>query len=272
MTSLFAATSLHAEAAPTYEFVFEPDRDRLAKQTGGPVDFDTAMQSVIAVAKARLNGLEGTYALTHEGEGRLVVQITHPDAPRIARYVFGIVGDLDFLLVDLDTTPADIARGTARPGSAIYPMANGDPAIAVRLDSGGLGDNLTRAIAKLDPDTGEAVVELRFDVDGERTLAELTSANVGRRIAIVLDGEVLSAPTIREPIRSGALIVSGNFTHDSANQLAVTLNLNALPTPFNLIEQRIITPAPSDAGKLSIKRAKVRRRAWQIPTHDRPSA
>ena len=244
MASLFAAAPLHAETAPTYQFVFEPDRDRLAKRIDGPVDFDTAMQSVIADAKARLNGLEGSYALTHEGEGRLVVQITHADAPRIARAVFGIVGDLDFLLVDLDTTPADIARGIARPGSAIYPMANGDPAIAVRLDGGGLGENLTHAIASIDPHTGQAVVELRFDVDGERALAELTSANVGRPIAIVLDGEVLSAPTIQEPILDGALMISGSFTHDSASQLAITLNSNALPTPFNLVEQRIITPAP----------------------------
>lgn len=244
VTSLFAATSSHAEAAPTYEFIFEPDRDRLAKRIDGPIDFDTAMQSVIAVAKARLNGLEGSYALTHEGEGRLVVQITHADAPRIARAVFGIVGKLDFLLVDLNTTPEAIARGIARPGSAIYPMANGGPAIAVRLDSSGLGDNLTRAIAKLDPDTGQAVVELRFDADGKRALAELTSANVGRPMAIVLDGEVLSAPTIHEPNLGGALMISGSFTHDSANQLAITLNANALPTPFNLVEQRIITPLP----------------------------
>lgn len=244
LASLFAAAPLRAETVPTYQFVFEPDRDRLAERIDGPVDFDTAMQSVIAVAKARLNGLEGSYALTHEGEGRLVVQITHADAPRIARAVFGIVGDLDFLLVDLDTTPADIARGIARPGSAIYPMANGDPAIAVRLDGSDLGDNLTRARASFEADSGQAVVELQFDVDGKRALAELTSANVGRPIAIVLDGEVLSAPTIREPILDGALMISGSFTHDSANQLAITLNSNALPTPFNLIEQRIITPAP----------------------------
>ena len=244
LESLFAAAPLRAETAPTYEFVFEPDRDRLAKRIDGPVDFDTAMQSVIAVAKARLNGLEGSYALTHEGEGRLVVQITHADAPRIARDVFGIVGDLDFLPVDLDTTPADIARGTARPGSAIYPMANGDPAIAVRLDGGISGDSLTRARAIIDPDTYQAFVELRFDVEGERALAEMTSANVGRAIAIVLDGEVLSAPTIREPIRSGALIISGNFSQESANQLAIALSSGALPTPFNLVDQRIITPAP----------------------------
>lgn len=244
MASLFAAAPLHVETAPTYQFVFELDRDRLAKQTDGPVDIDTGMQSVIAVAKARLKGLEGAYALTHDGEGRLVVQITHADAPRIARDVFGIVGDLEFLLVDLDTTPADIARGIARAGSAIYPMANGDPAIAVRLDGDGLGDNLTRAMASIDPHTDQAVVALRFDVDGERALAELTSANVGRRIAIVLDGEVLSAPTIQEPILTGPLLVSGTFTHDSANQLAITLNSNALPTPFILVGQRIIPPAP----------------------------
>lgn len=244
MTSLFTAGPLLAETAPTYQFVFEPDRDRLAKQIDGPVDFDTAMQSVIAVAKARLNGLEGSYTLTHEGEGRLVVQITHSDAPRIARDVFGIVADLDFLLIDLDTTPADIARGIARPGSAIYPMANGDPAIAVRLDGGISGDNLTRALASIDADTNQSVVLLQFDEEGKRAFADFTGANVGKPLAIVLDGEVLAAPTIRVAIRGGIVQISGSFTHDSANQLAISLNSGALPIPLRLVEQRVISPTP----------------------------
>ncbi|WP_296720979.1 hypothetical protein [Erythrobacter sp.] len=244
MASLFTAGPLLAEAAPTYQFVFEPDRDRLAKQIDGPVDFDTAMQSVIAVAKPRLNELEGSYTLTHEGEGRLVVQITHSDAPRIARVVFGIKADLDFLLIDFDTTPADIARGIARPGSAIYPMANGDPAIVVRLDGGISGDNLTGALAGIDADTDESVVWLQFDEEGKQAFADFTGANVGKSMAIVLDGEVLAAPTIQEAIRGGRVQISGSFTPDSANELAISLSSGALPIPLMLVEQRIISPTP----------------------------
>lgn len=250
LASLFAAPSLHAETAPTYEFVFETDRERLAKRSDGPIDIDAAMQSVIAVAKARLNGLEGSYSLSHEGEGRLVVQITHAGAPRIARDVFGVTGDLDFLLVDLETVPLDEAKGIARPGSAIYPMANGNPAIAVRLDGGISGDHLVHIMASIDANTGESVVQLQFDEKGKQALADFTGANVGRPIAIVLDGEVLTAPTIQEAIRGGLVQISGNFTRDSANQLAIILRSGALPTPLVLVAERVIAPAsqPLDDG------------------------
>lgn len=242
--TLFAVQSLQAETVPTYEFVLQVDNDKLAERSDGPVDLDTAMQSVIAVAKARLNGLDQPPALTHEGEGRLVVRITHADAPRIVRDVFGIVGDLDFLLVDMDATPKDVVGGIARPGSAIYPMANGDTPIAVRLDGGVSGERLVYVVASIDADTGQSVIRLQFDQKGAEAFADFTGANVGLRIAIVLDGEVLTAPTIQEAIRSGVVQISGNFTPDSANQLAIALRSGALPSPLVLISERIVDPAP----------------------------
>ncbi|RNJ64226.1 MAG: hypothetical protein EDM03_07805 [Porphyrobacter sp. IPPAS B-1204] len=202
------------------------------------------MPAAIAVATRRLEGLDPPAALTHEGKGRLVVRITHADAPRIVRDVFGIVGDLDFLLVDMDAAPKDVAEGIARPGSAIYPMENGGPPIAVRLDGGVSGERLVHVVASIDADTGQSVIRLQFDQKGTEAFADFTGANVGLRIAIVLDGEVLTAPTIQEAIRSGDVQISGNFTHDDANQLAIALRSGALPTPFSLVAERIIAPSP----------------------------
>lgn len=242
--TLFAIPSLQAETVPTYEFILQVDSAKVAERAGGPVDIDAAMPAAIAVATRRLEGLEPPAGLTYEGKGRLVVRITHADAPRIVRDVFGIVGDLDFLPVDMDATPKDLADGIARPGSAIYPMANGDPAIAVRLDGGISGDRLVHVVAGIDATTGEAVVRLQFDQKGAQALAEFTGANVELPIAIVLDGEVLAAPTIQEAIRSGALQISGSFTHDRANQLAIALRSGALPSPLVLVAEQIVDPAP----------------------------
>lgn len=241
VSALLVPQLLHAGSAPTHRYVLEADADRLAARSEGPVDLEKAMHEAIEVAHARLEGLEdGAYRLEHEGEGRLVFEITAPGAPRIVRDVFGIIGDLDFLPVDPDATPDEIAQGIARSGSAIYPQDNREEAIAVRLDGGVSGESLTSALASIDPMTADAVVNLQFDEVGKQRLAALTRANIGRPMAIVLDGRVLSAPIIVTPILGGHAQISGSFTQDEASTLAIQLRSGALPTPFTIVEESII--------------------------------
>ena len=80
---------------------------------------------------------------------------------------------------------------------------------------------------------------MRFDSSGSRKFGDLTSKNVGKRFAIVLDGEVISAPVIREPITGGSGQISGNFTFETASDLAVLLRAGALPAPLTILEEKI---------------------------------
>ncbi len=91
------------------------------------------------------------------------------------------------------------------------------------------GENLKDAQAQLSSSGGEAMVNLEFDKTGAKLFAEATAANVGKPIAIVLDGKTISAPTVNEPIPNGQAQISGNFTAKEAQDLAVLLRSGALP-------------------------------------------
>jgi preprotein translocase subunit SecD len=104
------------------------------------------------------------------------------------------------------------------------------------------GGDLTDAQQTFDQRTGEAVVSFRFNTAGSRKFAQATLENVGQPFAIVLDNEVISAPVIREPITGGSGQISGNFTVQSANELAILLRAGALPAPLTIIEERTVGP------------------------------
>jgi preprotein translocase subunit SecD len=89
---------------------------------------------------------------------------------------------------------------------------------------------------------GRPVVTLEFDKEGARQFDEATATNVGRRIAIVLDGKVISAPVVQERISGGSAQISGNFTTDEAQRLAIMLRAGALPVPVEILENRSIGP------------------------------
>jgi preprotein translocase subunit SecD len=104
------------------------------------------------------------------------------------------------------------------------------------------GDRLEQASSGFDSRGGEPVVNFRFDTRGAREFGDVTKSNVGKRFAIVLDNKVISAPVIREPILGGSGQISGNFTVQSANDLAILLRAGALPAPLTIIEERTVGP------------------------------
>ncbi|HEX9806684.1 MAG TPA: protein translocase subunit SecD, partial [Alteraurantiacibacter sp.] len=114
--------------------------------------------------------------------------------------------------------------------------------IAVERLGGIRGDNLTNAQQSFDPQTNEPVVSITFDADGTRRFARLTSENVGRPFAMILDGKVLSAPNINEPILGGQAQISGSFTVDTANQLAISLRSGALPVDLTVVQEGTVGP------------------------------
>jgi preprotein translocase subunit SecD len=104
------------------------------------------------------------------------------------------------------------------------------------------GKQLDRAMLDFDPQTGAPIVTLGFDNEGAKLFAELTRKNVGKQIAIYLDGSPISIPTVQQEIPSGQAVISGSFTIDEAKLLAQRLQAGALPVPIEIVAQQSVGP------------------------------
>lgn len=120
--------------------------------------------------------------------------------------------------------------------------------LAISLKPAMSGDMIMDASASVHE--GQNVVNVRFTNTGTKAFAEITSKNVGKMLAIVLDDKIISAPHISEPILSGMCMISGSFTSDSADELATLLRAGALPAPLKIVEERTVGPT---LGKDSIQ-------------------
>jgi preprotein translocase subunit SecD len=143
------------------------------------------------------------------------------------------------------TTPVDQAQqGRVPPESEILkgPAKEGSPPYLIERRVLVSGEDLTDAQPGFDQRNGEPIVTFRFNNNGARRFAHVTQENVGRPFAIVLDNEVISAPVIREPILGGSGQISGSFTVQQANDLAILLRAGALPAPLTIIEERTVGP------------------------------
>jgi len=183
--------------------------------------------------------------IQREGDQRIVVQLPGVDDPDRIKRLLGKTAKMTFRLVDDNVPLEDIARGRAPAGiefldSEERGRRGGTERIAVQRRVMVSGDTLTDAQATFQDN--QPVVSFRFDSIGARRFGEATERNVGKRFAIVLDGRVISAPVIREPIRGGSGIISGSFTVQSANDLALLLRAGALPAPLKIVEERSVGP------------------------------
>jgi len=213
----------------------------------------SAMDTAIEVVRKRIDAL-GTREPTiiRQGADRIVVQVPGLKDPTALKNLLGQTAKLEFKLVDATASPADLAQGITPPGDEIVPYL--DPklgSIAVKRLGGIKGDQLTDAKQTYEQQTNRPVVSITFDQQGGAKFAKLTSENVNHPFAIVLDGKVLSAPNINEPILGGSAQISGNFTVESANQLAISLRSGALPVDLKVIEERTVGP---DLGADSIRK------------------
>jgi len=164
--------------------------------------------------------------------------------PRRLLEILGRTAKLEFRMVDTSMSPQDALQGRAPADSEVLFEKQGDQRIPVLVDRQPLveGADLTDAQASFDQRTSEPIVNFKFNIAGARKFADATQKNVGRPFAIVLDNEVISAPVIREPILGGSGQISGNFTVESANNLAILLRAGALPAKLTPIEQRVVGP------------------------------
>lgn len=177
--------------------------------------------------------------ITRQGDSRIAVQLPGVEDPNRIKELIGRTARMTFRLLD-DT--ANMA-GPPPPGvDYLVDDSNGGVRLPVRRRTEVDGANLTDARPGQDSQRGQWVVNFTFDSVGARKFADVSSANVGRRFAIVLDDHVISAPVINEAIRNGRGQISGNFTARSAQDLSVLLRAGALPAPLTVIEERSVGP------------------------------
>jgi preprotein translocase subunit SecD len=220
-------------------------------QEGEAQALKDAMTVARDVVRRRIDP-SGTREVTviNQGSNRILVQVPGIDDPEGLKRLLGQTARLEFKLVAENNDPSLAAQGRAPAGAQLLPMADGSGAIAVQRRAMVSGENITSAQQAFDPQTGEPVVTIRLDSAGARRFGRVTTENTGKPFAIILDNKVLSAPNINEPILGGTAQISGSFTVESANELAVSLSAGNLPVDFNVIEERTVGP---DLGRDSIQ-------------------
>jgi len=191
--------------------------------------------------------------IQRQGKDRILVQLPGLDDPERIKRLLGKTARMNFRMVNETSSLEEALSGKVAPGSDLLfelDSTTGEKTIPYLIYKkiGVSGDQLVDANPTMD-NYNQPVVSLRFDSAGSRKFGDLTSKNVGKRFAIVLDGEVISAPVIREAITGGSGQISGNFTFESASDLAVLLRAGALPAPLTILEERSVGPS---LGKDSI--------------------
>ena len=177
-------------------------------------------------------------SIQRQGGRYILVQLPGVDNPEHIKNLIGQTAKMTFHLVNEDITQ-EMMTGRPPLGTEFLPNNDGGMiAIFSRVELS--GENLTDSQASFDQQRHMPVVTQVFDSIGARRFRTLTTENVNRRFAIVLDGRVLSAPVINEPIPGGRGQISGNFTMQSAQDLAMLLRSGALPAPLTVIEERTV--------------------------------
>ena len=198
----------------------------------------------IQIVERRVNQL-GTVepVIQRQGTDRILVQVPGLQDPTRLKDLLGKTAKMEVRMVDTSVSPDQAQQGNLPPESELLMSASAPKTpYVVKKQVLVTGGDLTDAQTAFDPRTGEPVVSFKFNSAGSRKFAQATTENVGQPFAIVLDNEVISAPVIREPITGGQGQISGNFTVQSANDLAILLRAGALPAPLTVIEERTVGP------------------------------
>jgi preprotein translocase subunit SecD len=198
---------------------------------------------------------QGTKEVTviNQGTQRILVQVPGVEDPEALKRLIGQTARLEFKLVDLTADPAQVAAGRAPPGSQVLPLADGTGAMAVQRRVIVSGDQLTSAKQSFD-ENGAPSIAFAFNSAGARRFGRVTQENVGKPFAIILDNKILSAPTIQTPILGGQGQITGQFTIESANELAISLASGELQVKLNFMEERTVGP---ELGKDSIRKGSI---------------
>jgi protein-export membrane protein SecD len=199
----------------------------------------SAVDQSIEIVRRRIDELGTTEpTIQRQGSERILIQVPGFDDPARLKTLLGQTAKMSFRLVDVTARTEAPPAGT----DVIYDESNPPRPYVLRRRVVVSGENLVDAQPGFEQQTNEPIVTFRFDATGARRFGQVTQENVGRPFAIVLDNKVISAPVIREAILGGTGQISGGFSVEEANDLAILLRAGALPAPLIILEERTVGP------------------------------
>lgn len=203
---------------------------------------NSSLDQAIEIVRRRVDEI-GTNEpnILKRGNDRILVELPGLDDPGRIKSLLGKTANLTFQFI---TQNSEESFGTEK---LMFEDESEEAIVSKRIILS--GDNLVDAKPTMDTQTNETVVTFSLDRVGAKKFGKATSTGVGKRLAIILDGKIISAPSVREPIVGGSGQISGNFTFQSATDLALLLRSGALPAPLSIIEERTVGP---DLGQDSI--------------------
>jgi preprotein translocase subunit SecD len=207
-----------------------------------------AIDQAIEVLRRRIDALGTTEPnIQRQGTDRILVQVPGLQDPKRLKDILGTTAQLEFRMVaDSGAAPGDVELlPQVDEGSAQLPI---EKRVIVQ------GEDLIDAQPGFDSRSSEPIVNFKFNIRGAQRFGQATSESVGRSLAIVLDKKVISAPRIQSPITGGQGQISGRFTVEAANNLAILLRAGALPAPLTIVEERTVGPG---LGQDSINAGKI---------------
>ena len=202
----------------------------------------SALEQSLEIVRRRIDEV-GTKdpTIVRRGSDRILIELPGLDDPNRIKNLLGKTANLSFRLVSDEEETF---------GSESLFFEDGVTQLNINKRVILSGENLTNARPSFDNTNNDTVVSFTLDRVGSKKFGRATTKNVGKRLAIILDNKIISAPQIREPILGGTGQISGNFTFQSATDLALLLRSGALPAPLNILEERTVGP---DLGEDSIK-------------------
>ena len=197
--------------------------------------------------------------LQRQADNRILIQLPGVKDPQRAIDLLGKTARLEFKMVIDEANTQDAVKGILPPGGQLLYEKNvnrqsgtvTETPLVVESKTSLTGDLLADAQVRIDTRFNDPYVAIEFNPVGAKRFEQITAASVGRRMAIILDDTVYSAPVIRERIAGGSAQISGNFTEQSATDLAIVLRAGSLPAPVQILENRTVGPS---LGKDSIDR------------------
>lgn len=207
---------------------------------------NSLIEQSMEIVRRRVDELGTTEpTIQRQGFNRILVQVPGLGDPSRLKELLGKTAKMTFHLLDHSVPISTALESGAPPGAEILYGSGDEESIPylVRKRVMVSGEHLVDSRPSFDQNTNEPIVTFRFDSIGGRQFGRVTQTNVGLPFAIVLDGSVISAPVIREPILGGSGQISGNFTIENADNLAILLRSGALPAPLVIVEERTVGPS-----------------------------
>lgn len=205
---------------------------------------DQAVEQALETVRNRIDQFGVSEpSIIPQGNERIVLQLPGVTDPERAKALLKNTAILEFKVVDEEHSLQEALRGDIPSGSYLAYMKDGNQPILLKQKAVLTGDLLDDARVRIQSTYNEPYVELSFSRQGGRIFEQVTSENVGRRLAILLDGKVFSAPVIREAIAGGQAIIEGRFAMEEASDLAIILRAGSLPAPVDILEERTVGPS-----------------------------